>query len=55
MNSSRLSNSGSSPRMLEAMGCGYLTSLIRLLVLGVQLESWLVTSILAALTCGSEF
>lgn len=55
MNSSQSSSSGLSRVKPVDMVCDCSTSLMRLLVLGVQLESWLVTSILAALICGNEF
>lgn len=55
MHSSQLSSSGSSQRIPAGTGCACLMNLIRLLVLGAQLESWLVTSTLAALICGSAF
>ena len=48
-------SSGSSLLTRVVMACDSLTSLIRLLVLGAQLESSLVTYILVALICGNEF
>lgn len=55
MHSSRWNNSGSSRPTLVGTGCGYLMSLMWLLVLGAQLESWLVTSILGEWISGIGF